>query len=116
MPGHAAELDKNLAQVDARAEFCLDCFLPAVLVRDFDHIYSRVLVELVKFEVAVVVVCRLAHASAVREEPAARALDAIDAASAFGGDRTANEAFRVAPEIAVIDPRLGGEFGTHHLE
>src|SRR5215813_4839125 len=69
-----------------------------------------------KCEVAVVVACRLGHDSAVLEEPDARALDAIDDASGFGRDRTANEAFRVAPEIAVIDPRLGGEFGTHHLE
>src|SRR5262249_39887314 len=104
MPGHAAELDKNLAQVTPRADFCLDCFLPAVLVRDFDHVYSRVLVELVKFEVAVVVACRLGHDSAVLEEPDARALDAIDDASGFGRDPTPNEPFPVPPQIPVIDP------------
>src|SRR5215813_15632246 len=120
LPGRARqrrrELHSNLAQIDARAEFGLDRLLPAVLVRDFDDIYARILVELVKFEVAVVVTCRLSHDSAVLEEPHTRALDAVDDAVRFGRDRSANEAFRVAPEIAIIDPRLRGEFGTHHLE
>src|SRR4029079_15241822 len=43
-------------------------------------------------------------------------LDAIDRAVRLARDRAADEAFRVAPEVAVIDPRLAAELGLHHLE
>src|SRR4029450_7527340 len=41
---------------------------------------------------------------------------AIDDAARLRRHRTADEAFRVAPEIAVINPRTGAQFGSHPLE
>ena len=90
--------------------------LPLAARLDLHDIGARVLVELVEFEVAVVVARRLGDRDAVARQPHGRALDAIDDAIGLGRERAADEAFRIAPEVAVVDPRLGAELGPHHLE
>ena len=86
------------------------------LGRDFHDIGARVLVELVELEVAVVVARGLGDQQAAAQQPHARALDAVDDAVCLRRERAADEAFRIAPQVAVIDARLGGELGPHHFE
>src|SRR5262245_14841648 len=59
---------------------------------------------------------RLRHDPAVLAEADVRALNAIEDAVRLRRQRAADETFRIAPEIAVVDPRLGPGFRLHHLE
>src|SRR5438128_3468477 len=90
--------EADLAEVDAHTEFCTDRLF-APLRPDLDHITAGVLVELVEFEVAVIVAPGLGDRTTVLEEAHARALDAIDDAVRLRRNRAADETFRVAPEI-----------------
>src|SRR5439155_14562413 len=81
-----------------------------------DRIGARALVELVEFEIPVVVAGRLRDQRAVAQQPYARALQVIDAAIRLRRERAADEAFRIAPQVSVVDPRLAGELGPHHFE
>src|SRR5260370_2995105 len=72
--------------------------------------------ELVEFEVAIVGARRLSDRSAILAEANARALDAIDDAIHLRRQGAADEALRVAPEIAIIHPGAGAQLGLHHFE
>ncbi len=50
------------------------------------------------------------------QQPHARALDAVDDAVRLRRHAAADEALRVAPQVAVVDARLRAELGLHHLE
>src|SRR5262245_47635553 len=77
-----ARLHPDLAKVDTGAELRLDG-LALAAVGDLDRVGARVLVELVEFEVAVVVGLDLGDALAVLHQPHARAFDAVDEAVRF---------------------------------
>src|SRR5262252_8613535 len=109
-------LQPDLAEIDTGPESCFDGFLAPALRRYLDEIRARALVELVEFEVAIVVARGLRDRSAILAEANARALDAIDDAIHLRRQRAADEAFRVAPEIAVINPRMAAQFGLHHFQ
>src|SRR5262249_27872198 len=49
-------------------------------------------------------------------QPYACALDAIDDPARFRRERATDEAFRIAPQVAVIDARLRAELGPHHFK
>src|SRR5215470_9716123 len=117
-PGHDdyGLLKHNLAEIDAGPETRFDGFLVPALRRYLDQIRARALVELVEFEIAIIVARGLRDRSAILAEANARAVDAIDDAIRLRRQRAADEAFRVAPEIAVIDPRTAAQFGLHHFE
>src|SRR5262249_3502543 len=68
------------------------------------------------FEIAIVVARGLRDRSAILAEANARALDTINDAIRLRRQRAADEAFRVAPEIAVINPRTAAQFGFHHFQ
>src|SRR5215813_5783066 len=102
--------------MDAGSETGFDGFFAPALRRYLDDVCARALVELVEFEIAIVVARRLRDRSAILTEANARTFDAIDDAIHLRRQRAADEAFRVAPEIAVINPRTGAQFGFHHLE
>src|SRR5437667_534144 len=104
-----------LPEIDARPELHLHGRPPATRV-DLDRIGARTLVELVELEIPVVVAGRLGDQRAVAQQPYARAFHAIDEAIRLRRERAADEAFRIAPEVAVVDPRLAGELGLHHFE
>src|SRR5215475_6980955 len=109
-------LQPNLAEIDAGPELRLDRLRAAALGRDLDDIFARPLVQLVEFEVAVIVAGALGDRPAILGEPHARPFDAVDRAARFRGERAGDEAFRVAPEVAIVDPRLGAGLRLHHLE
>src|SRR4051812_14876676 len=108
-------LQTNIAEIDADAEPGVECFLPA-FGRDFDLISPGVLCELVEFEIAIVISGRRGDRLAALEQPHGGALDAVDDVIGFRRHRAADEAGRVAPEIAIIDACLSGEIGPHHFE
>src|SRR5262245_11044011 len=110
------KLQPDFDEIDAGPETCFDGFLAPALRRYLDEIRARALVELVEFEITIIVARRLRDRSAILTEANARALDAIDDAVRLRCQRAADEAFRVAPEIAVINPRTGAQFGFHHFE
>src|SRR5262245_50225863 len=110
------KLQPDFAEIDAGPETCFDGFLAPALRQYLDEIRARALVELVEFKIAIIVARRLRDRSAILTESNARALDAIDDTVRFRRQRAADEAFRVAPEIAVINPRTGAQFGFHHFE
>src|SRR5262249_23330419 len=83
---------------------------------NFNHIRARVLVELVEFEIAVIVARCFRDRSPILDEPDARALDAIDHTVRLGRHRAADEAFRVAPQIAVVDAGAGVQVRFHYFE
>src|SRR5215472_7466603 len=109
-------LQPDLAEIDAGPETRFDGFLVPALRRYLDQIRARALIELVEFEIAIIVARGLRDRSAILAEANTRALDAIDDAIRLRRQRAADEAFRVAPEIAVIDPRTAAQFGLHHFE
>src|SRR5262245_7921276 len=113
---YGMRLQPDLAEIDAGPETGFDRFFAPALRRYLDDVRARALVELVEFEIAIVVACRLRDRSAILAEANARTLDAIDDAARLRRQRAADEAFRVAPEIAVINPRTGAQFGFHHFE
>src|SRR5215467_15042555 len=109
-------LQPDLAEIDAGPETRFDGFLAPARRRYFNQVRARAFVELVEFEIAIVVTRRLRDRSAILAEANARALDAIDDAIDFRRQRAADEALRVAPEIAVINPRAAAQLGLHHLQ
>src|SRR5262249_46330001 len=109
-------LQPDLAEIDTRAQMGLDRFLAPPLRGNLDNIRARLLIEPIEFEIAVVVTGRLRDRSAVLDEANARALDAIDRAVRLRRERAADEAFRVAPEIAVIDAGTSAQLRFHHVE
>src|SRR5712671_7486349 len=115
--GHGpSTLQPDLAQIDALAELRLDR-LPGPAGRlDLDRIGAGALVELVELEIPVVVARRLRHRLAGLQEPDFGALDAVDGAALLGRQRAADEAGRIAPEIAVVDARPGAELGLDHRQ
>src|SRR5262245_11342146 len=110
------KLQPDFAEIDAGTETGFDGFFAPALRRYLDDVRARALVELVEFEIAIIIARGLRDRSAILAEANARALDAIDDAIHLRRQRAADEAFRVAPEIAVINPRTGAQFGFHHLE
>src|SRR5262249_14534100 len=64
----------------------------------------------------VVVACGFRDQRAAPRQAHAGALDAIDRAVRLRRQRAANEALRIAPEVAVIDARRRPQFGLHHFE
>src|SRR5262245_66340670 len=113
---YGMRLQPDLAEIDAVSKTGFDRFFAPALRRYLDDVRARAFVELVEFEIAVVVARGLRDRSAILTEANARALVAIDDAVRLRCQRAADEAFRVAPEIAVINPRTGAQFGFHHLE
>src|SRR6266851_7466148 len=102
--------DAYLAEIDACPEPGLDTLFAAALGRYLDRIGAGVFIELVELEVAVIVAGGFRNGAAVLVETNARAFNAIHHAVALGRERAADEAFRVAPEIAVVDARAGAQF------
>src|SRR5262245_48681930 len=109
-------LQPDLAEIDAGPETGFDGFFAPALHRYLDDVRARALVELVEFEIAIIIARGLRDRSAILAEANARALDAIDDAIHLRRQRAADEAFRVAPEIAVVNPRMAAQFGFHHFE
>src|SRR5208282_4112645 len=56
------------------------------------------------------------YGGSILDELHAGALDAVDDTVLLLGDRAADETFRVAPEVAIEDPRFCAELGLHHFE
>src|SRR5258705_1319834 len=113
--GHGrSTLQPDLAQIDALAELRLDRLPGPAGHLDLDGVGAGAFVELVELEIPVVVARRLRPRLAGLQEPDFRALDAIDGAALLGRQRAADEAGRIAPEIAVVDARQGAELGLHH--
>src|SRR5262245_20149531 len=115
-PSWRRSLQTDLAEIDARAELRLHRPLGASRGGNLDEVGTGILVQLVEFEVAVIVAHGLRHDPAALAEANARALDAIDDAVRLRRERAADEALRIAPKIAVVDPWLGPGFRLHHLE
>src|SRR2546430_8812328 len=109
-------LQPDLAEIDTGPQTRFDRFLASPFSRYFDDICARILVELVESEIAVVVARGFRDRSAILDEANARALDAVDHAIRLYRQRAADKAFRVAPEIAVIDARASAQFRLHHFE
>src|SRR5262245_14318656 len=109
-------LQPDFAEIDAGPQSCFDGPLASPLCRYLDEICARILIELVEFEIAVIIAGRLRDRSAVLDQANARALDAIDHAVRFRRHGAANETLRVAPEIAVVDARASAQFRLHHFE
>src|SRR5208282_6196650 len=87
-----------------------------VLGRDLHDIAPRVLVEPIKPEVAEVIAHRFSNGEVILHKPYLRTLNAVHTLTAIGRDSAADEAFRVAPQVAVIDARPGVKLGLHHFE
>src|SRR5712672_2575455 len=115
VPDAATHLHPYLTEIDARSELRVHC-LGAAVRRYFDHVFARTLVELVELEIPVTVAGGLRDQAAVLEQSYAGALDAVDDAVCLRRDAAADETFRIAPQIAVVDPRLAGELGPHDFE
>src|SRR5262249_26780689 len=111
-----AHLDADLAEIDARPEACLDGPGAPPCGRNLDEIGAGIFVEPVELEVAVVVARRLGDGAPVLAKRNARPLDAIDDAVCFRRQRAADEAFGVAPEVAVVHARPGTQLALHHFE
>src|SRR5262245_6279685 len=109
-------LQPDLAEIDTRAQMGLGRFLAPPFRGNLDNIRARLLIEPIKFEIAIVVARCLRDRSAVLDEANARALNAIDRAVRLRRERAADEAFRVAPEIAVIDAGTSAQLRFHHVE
>src|SRR6476620_6200576 len=109
-------LQPYFAEVDASAEIRLDRLAGVPWRGDLDLVAARILVELVELEVAVVVARHFSDRAAVPGQANACSLHAIDRAIRLRCQCAADEAFRIAPEIAVIDPRLGAGVRLHHLQ
>ena len=71
-------LQTYFAEIDAGTELGGDCFLGLTGRRDLDNVFTRILVQPVEFEVAVIVGGGLRHHGAALEQAHRRALDAID--------------------------------------
>src|SRR5262245_20379314 len=108
-------LEPDLAEIDAGAELRFDR-LRAAARRDLDHVAARVLAQPVESEVAVIVARGFRHDAAVLHQPHARAFDAIDESAGLGRDRAADEARRVAPQVAIVHARFRAELGPENLE
>ena len=108
-------LQPDFTEIDAGAEIGFDG-LGVAAGKDLHSVAARILVELVEFEVAVIVCRRQCDRGAVLDQLDAGALDAIDDAVSFLGERAADETLRIAPQIAIIDPRLRAKLGLHHFE
>src|SRR5262249_53958314 len=106
----------DLAEIDADPQGGGDRLWLSPRRRNFDCVVARVLVELVELEVAVVVARCLGNDRTVVQQPYACALDAIDDPARFRRERATDEAFRIAPQVAVIDARLRAELGPHHFK
>src|SRR5579863_7532852 len=107
-PQGPCSLQPDLAQIDADVE--VDVYrLRSAAGENLHRIVAGILVELVEFEIPVIVRRRHRDRRAVPEKLHARALDAIDHAVLLFGHRAADKAFRVAPEITVVDARLCAE-------
>src|SRR5579863_6862851 len=104
-PQGPCSLQPDLAQIDAGAEADVYRLRPAT-GENLYRIVAGILVELVEFKITVIVSRRHRDRRAVSEKLHARAFDAVDHAVLFFGHRAADEAFRVAPEITVVDARL----------
>src|SRR5262245_16970686 len=113
---YGMRLQPDLAEIDAGTETGSDPFVAPALRRYLDDVRARALVELVEFEIAIIIARGLRDRSAILAETNARTLDAIDDAARLRRQRAADEAFRVAPEIAVINPRMAAQFGFHHFQ
>src|SRR5215472_18665020 len=111
----ARRLQPDLAEIDAGAERRLDGLGPAAR-ENLHRVAAGIFAELVEFEIAVIVGGGRRDRRAVLEELHAGALDAIDRAVLLLRHRAADEAFRIAPQVAVIDSRTRPEFGLHHVE
>src|SRR6266487_5138045 len=109
-------LKPDLAEIDTGPQTRFDRFLASPFSRYFDDICARILVELVESEIAVIVARGFRDCSAILDEANARALDAIRHTVRLCRQRAADKAFRVAPEIAVIDARARAQFRLHHFE
>src|SRR5215470_16456533 len=109
------QLNSDLTQIDAFAELGVYALLLAAF-RNLDRIGAGVFLEPVKFEVAVVVACRFRDDLAALQQLHTCAFDTVDDAIGLGRDAAADEAGRITPEVAIINPRLAAELGPHHLE
>src|ERR1700731_3964244 len=109
------KLQPDLAEIGAGAERDIHG-LGAAAAKDLHGITAGFLVEPVEFEVAVIVGGGHRDRGAVPDQLHAGALDAIDRAVLLLGDRAADEALRIAPQVAVIDPRLRADVGLHDFE
>src|SRR6202030_4580070 len=98
-------LHHDLAEVDAGAEIGFDGLRPAA-GENLHRIAAGILVESIEFEVAVIIGGRYRDRNAVLDQLDARALDAIDDAVLGLGDRAADEAFGIAPQVSIIDARF----------
>src|SRR5580692_1973405 len=113
--GRRRRLHHDLAEIDAGAEVGF-YGLGAAAGENLHRIAAGILVELVEFEVAVIVGGRYRDRNAVLDQLDARALDAIDDAVPGLGDRAADEAFGIAPQIAIIDARFRIQLRLHDFE
>src|SRR5262245_34600610 len=89
--GAGNSLDSDFAKAKAGAKHGIDGSGLAVGT-DFDGVAARVLVELVEFEVAVVVGGGVGDHGAALEQPHARALDTVDHPAGLARHRTGDEA------------------------
>src|ERR1700685_4079316 len=87
-------LHHDLAEIDAGPEIGFHGLGPAA-GENLHAIAAEILVELIEFEVAVIVGRRHRDRNAVLDQLDARALDAIDDAVLGLGDRAADEAFGI---------------------
>src|SRR5258708_536686 len=105
----------DLAEIDAGAEVGLHG-LGWAAGENRQHIGAGIFMDLIEFEVAVFVGRRHLYRNAVLDQLHAGASDPIAHAVLGLGDRAADEAFGIAPKIAVIDPRLRIQLRLHHFE
>src|SRR4029077_20987849 len=113
--GGRRRLYHDLAEIDAGAEIGFHGLGPAA-GENLHGIAAGILVESIEFEVAVIIGGRPRDRNAVLDQLHAGALDAVDDAVLGLGHRTADEAFGIAPQVAVIDARLGAELGLYPFE
>src|SRR5215469_7035821 len=109
-------LQSDLAEIDAGAKVRLHGFLPTALAFDFDRVGAGTLVELVEFEVAVIVGSGLRHDGARLDEAYKRIFDAVHDAVRLRRYGAADEAFGVAPQVAIVDPGLGVEVSSDDFQ
>src|ERR1700683_4239251 len=108
-------LHRDLAEIDAGPEICFHGLGPAA-GENLHAIAAGILVELIEFEVAVIVGRRHRDRNAVLDQLHARALDATAATVFRFGDRAADEAFGITPQVAIVDPRFRVQLRLHHFE
>src|SRR4029077_3083360 len=113
--GGRRRLYHDLAEIDAGAEIGFHG-LGAAAGENLHGIAAGILLETIEFEVAVIVGRRHRDRNAVLDQLHAGALDAIDDAVLVPGHRAADEAFGIAPQVAIVDPRLRVQLRLHHFE